>query len=177
MSTTKRAKLTKTIIETLATERERTGITYAQLLKQSEGAPDDLTERHIYIWLSKSKTARADHLQFVLEAYAALPTVKDAASLDALEIPRPHRSERLVPTKRPLGPFIEITIEMRTAMKSEMVRSGIRQTTIMSMIPPEFSQISLQMIRGWISGRTAKVRPAYWECVMKVLRELPDSRT
>ena len=137
MDTTNRTRLTKTIIETLASERERTGITYAQLLKRSDSAPSDLTERHIYIWLSKSKTARADHLQFVLEAYAALPTVKDAASLDALEIPRPHRSERLVPTKRPLSPFVEITLKMRTA----------------------------------------KVRPAYWECVMKVLRELPDSRT
>ena len=170
MSGLRRTKLTKTIIDTLASERERTGVTYAQLLKRSERAPHDLSERHIYIWLNKSKTARSDHLQFVLDSYKALPTLPVAdPSVRAL---KPNLGQ--TPTKRALSPFVEITDDMRAAMQSELTRSGIRQTSLKAAISPDFDQISLQMLRGWINGSITKARREYWDYVMKLLRQFPD---
>ena len=165
-----RTKLTKTIIETLASERERTGVTYAQLLKRSESAPHDLSERHIYIWLSKSKTARADHLQFVLDSYKALPTLTVADPSVRSPKPRPRQA----PVKRALSPFVEITGDMRAAIQSELTRSGIRQTSLKAAMSPEFDQISLQMLRGWINGSITKARREYWAYVMELLRKFPD---
>ena len=170
MRTTNRTKLTTTIIDTLASERVRTGVTYAQLLKQSQRAPHDLSERHIYIWLSKSKTARADHLQFVLDAYKALPTLRVADPF--VRPPKPSTSQ--APSKRALSPFVEITDDMRVAMQSELTRSSIRQTSLKAAISPDFDQISLQMLRGWINGSITKARREYWDYVMELLRKFPD---
>lgn len=178
MDKSKRTKLTKQIRARILTERKRTGVGFTKLLRRAQNVPDGLSSKLISTWLREVQTARSDHLNFVFDAYAALPPIEMAVpASNTVNVPSPQieRLGRRVPVKRQKNPMQPISDVQRKAMRDELKRSSLRYATIMTLIPSEFSGVSLQMIKGWLNGSIAKARPEYWDCIMDVLKGLPDT--
>ncbi len=177
MTEQERIKLTRTILDALKSERERTGINFAKLLRRADHVPEGLSSQKIFNWLKGVKSAQRDHLEFVMETYAAHPTLPVAESVEFgqdLRSERQRRLERRVKVEHPLSPYRPITKAQLSAIKSELARTGIRYTTLITMIPPKFSSLSSQMIINWLSGRIKTARPEYIRCVIDTLRKIPD---
>lgn len=161
----------------LRAEQERTGVSPANLQNQTPNWPHHLTAQHIDSWRAQQKSTQTAHIEFVVEAYAALPTLEFAeplAKASEKRTPRARRLERRVPQKVKLSPRAVITDAQRRAMSNELKRAGVRYATVMNLIPPEFASISVQMIKGWISGKIKKARPEHIECILNMLKSFPD---
>lgn len=69
-----RAPIPDIFRQKLRAERERTGISSAGLLKEASDPPDSLTANVINSWLTGgAKTARKDHMDWVVGAYSGMP--------------------------------------------------------------------------------------------------------
>ncbi|MGI9377582.1 MAG: hypothetical protein ACR2PC_16040 [Tsuneonella suprasediminis] len=69
-----RAPISGIFRQKLHTERKRTGISSAGLLKEASDPPDSLTANVINSWLTgRAKTARKDHMDWVIEVYNRSP--------------------------------------------------------------------------------------------------------
>ncbi len=161
----------------LKAERDRAGVGFAKLLSTTENVPDGLTDKIIFTWLGKTKSARRNHLAFVLERYAALPTLERAAPLHPYETEKSARLKRLerrVGVTPKLSRYAPIAAEKRSTMKLAFHRSGVSYKSLMLLIAREHAGISQQMVSGWISGRTKTARPEHIECVLGILERLAD---
>lgn len=70
-----RAPISDIFRQKLHAERERTGVSSAGLLKSASDAPDGLTTNIINSWLTGgAKSARKDHMDWVIVAYEAAPS-------------------------------------------------------------------------------------------------------
>ncbi|WP_323809534.1 hypothetical protein [Sphingobium baderi] len=76
-----RAPISSIFRQKLHTERKRTGISSAGLLKEASDPPDSLTANVINSWLTgRAKTARKDHMDWVIAVYSAAPDQDDHQS-------------------------------------------------------------------------------------------------
>lgn len=67
--------LTEEVRELLKSERLRTAVNFPELLRRQAKLPSGLTRDVINRWLSNQKRASKPQLDFVLNAYAALPSI------------------------------------------------------------------------------------------------------
>lgn len=76
-----RAPISDIFRQQFRAERKRTGLSSAGLLKSASDAPDGLTTNIINSWLTGgAKTARKDHMDWVITAYSAAPDQHDHQS-------------------------------------------------------------------------------------------------
>lgn len=69
-----RAPISDIFRQKLYAERKRTGLSSAKLLKGASDTPEGLTANVINSWLTRgAKTARKDHMDWVIVAYSEIP--------------------------------------------------------------------------------------------------------
>ncbi len=105
--------------------------------------------------------------------------VDDPNSPDDLEcdlrLDRQKRLERRVQVTRTLSPYRPISDTERAHIVETLKRTGIRYKTLISLIPSSFSDITMQIVKGWVNGTTKTARPEHIECVTSILAGLPDA--
>lgn len=147
--------ITKQHRDKLSQEVKRTGIGPSKLLKGKRGiAPEGLTSSMIHGWKGgKIGTARQEHLDWVLQAYAEWtpPPVTDT----------PKR--------------MTLTDMDREFLQSEVKRTRLGAVAILKHAPKPLPEgLNHQKVQRWISGNTKTARKAHWDLVMRLYAEVDD---
>lgn len=161
-----RIPLTADIRAKLRAEADRTDYAWKALVKLIEPRPAGLTEKTLGNWVNGHiKTARADHVEAVLAAYAALP---DATTLE--------RKQRLPSTRS--GPRLQFTKDHREVLRKERERTGVSAKALCELAgddaPP--AGIHAGLINGWINSDPATVSKDDYDWALRAWRALPDKR-
>lgn len=145
------AQITDKIIEQLRAEMARTRVGYHTLLKSVPAAPKGLNGGTVSRWLNDGqKLARAEHLAFVLETYAATPT-------DAV---------------------IDNTPERQALVVAEVARTGVNSKALHEILLAQGDDIlTPSTITNWMQGAIVKMPKAHWDRVMEIYAGLPDHKT
>lgn len=131
--------------DALLTEQERTGVGPTKLLKGALDTPEGLEYRTIANWLCGSaKSARADHLEYVLERWCKLPS----------------------------APFVPITPELHRTLEEHRDRTGVGSRALLSRTPPP-EGLTFGMIDTWFNGLAASARQHHLEFVLAAYEALP----
>ncbi len=118
-----------------------------KLLARSGPAPDGLDSAIINTWLNrKTKSARKDHLEYVLSAL--------------------HE----------IDPMIQITTEMRAELDAEFRRTGYEPSSLLNRLPPAPEKLTASLISRWRTGQTLSARKSCWDTVIDGLRDIPDAQ-
>lgn len=141
--------ITEELRRKLRALREATYVAPAQLLRQSANIPAGLSAKTITNWMNGTvATARGDHLQFVLDAYRALP----------------HYT------------FVDITTNERQLLQQLREQSGVGPSALLrgqrDVMP---DGLSGRLIKSWLDGRTTRVRKDHLDWVIRHWRELANS--
>ena len=141
-----RVPVTDDVRHRLQEQRERTGLGPSAFLTVAGDRPNGLGEAAIAGWLSgAAKTARADHLAFVLRIWPTLPA-------------------RVV-----------ITEDMREALKAERDRTGVTPPKLLKDDAEAPDQLSCAAIANWLSGSTATALEHHLDYAISKWRSLPDA--
>ncbi|PHR21617.1 MAG: hypothetical protein COA41_00455 [Sphingopyxis sp.] len=143
-----RIEITDEIRAHLKAEHERTGAGIQRLFRGTNDLrPDGLTSSSIvHNWLSGSnKTARQDHLDWVIDAYKNFGTPK-------------AQSSRLI-----------ITDELREQLVAESQRTGLGAVSLMrhARISAPAS-LNPTKIHTWLAGTTKTANREEWDFVMRL---------
>ncbi|WP_138511613.1 hypothetical protein [Maricaulis alexandrii] len=142
-----RVPITDDIHAELLRLKEQSGMGMMKLLARSGPVPEGLDSAIINTWLNrKTKTARRDHLDYVLTAL------------------------------RGVDPVIQITPDMRDALEAELIRTGYEPGALINRIRPHPEKLSAAMISRWRSGRTVSARKSLWDAVISGLSAIPDAQ-
>ena len=118
-----------------------------KLLVRSGPTPDGLDSAIINTWLNrKTRTARKDHLDYVLAAL------------------------------RDTDPIIKITVEMRAELNAEFERTGYEPTSLLNRLRPHPEKLSAALISRWRTGQTLSARQDLWDFVLSGLKAIPDAQ-
>lgn len=144
-----RVTITKQHRDKLKQEAKRTTTGPSKLLRGKRGiAPKGLTSSMVYAWRNGTiRTARHEHLDWVLKAYAGWSP----------------------PTERKALQKITLTAEHRTVIKAEVKRTGLGAVAILKHAgKPLPDGLNHQKVQRWISGDTGTAIKAHWELVMRL---------
>ncbi|MBR9826673.1 MAG: hypothetical protein GYB36_12880 [Alphaproteobacteria bacterium] len=142
-----RVTLTDDIIGELERLKRETGLGPMKLLARSDNVPQGLNSAIINTWLNrKTESARADHLEFVLAAYRAVP------------------------------PVIPITDELRAQLNEELARTGHTPTSLLNALRPYPKALNAALVSRWSTGRTVSAKGELWRFVMDGLKALPNAK-
>lgn len=137
--------LTHDIRNELIRLKSETGLGPMKLLARASDVPDGLDSAIINTWLNgKTRSARADHLAFVLNAY------------------------------RQAAPVLAVTDEMRGKLNSEMARTGCTPARLLNRLAPHPDGLTALVISRWATGRLKTAESGLWAFVMDGLAGLPD---
>lgn len=128
--------------------KDATGVGPHRLMRLGpEPKPQGLRTHTIQTWLNGlASTARSDHWQYVLDAWASMP-------------------RRLV-----------ITDEMRVQLQALRTNSGLGATRLLRLAPnPIPSGLKPSTVNGWLSGAAKTVRTDHWQYILDVWQSLPQS--
>jgi len=140
-----RTTLTDDILKEIIRLKSETGLGPMKLLARACAAPEGLDSAIINTWLNgKTRSARADHLAFVLNAY------------------------------RQAAPVLAVTDEMREKLTSEMARTGCTPARLLNRIAPYPDGLTALEISRWATGRLKTAESGLWAFVMDGLAALPD---
>ena len=140
-----RVPVTESIRRRLQEQKERTCLGPSAFITAAGDRPKGLGQASIAGWLSgTAKTARADHLAFVLRRWPELPA------------------------------RIAITEDMRQAMKTERDRTGVTPFNLLKDDAEAPGQLSCGAIANWLSGATATALEHHLDYVLSKWRSLPD---
>ncbi|OLF71413.1 hypothetical protein AWH62_12770 [Maricaulis sp. W15] len=140
-----RVPITDDIHAELLRLKEQSGMGMMKLLARSGPVPEGLDSAIINTWLNrKTLTARADHLDFVLNALRAV------------------------------DPIIQITPDMRAALDAELARTGYEPTSLLNRIGPHPVKVTPALISRWRKGQTLSARKSLWDFVIEGLASISD---
>ena len=145
--------ITDEIIETLLHHQHRTGVGPQKLLRgKRDVAPAGLSSSMVYNWVRRgSKTARKDHLEFILNQWEALPD-------------NPYQNKRYKNYREGLE-----TIDPEDLEKLRLIRdmTGILPSKIFTYgsNPPSF--LNANIVNQWLSVEGYKARPEDVEWVLE----------
>ena len=140
-----RVPVTNDIRRKLQEQRERTGLGPSAFITAAGDRPKGLGHGSIAGWLSgTAKTARADHLEFVLRKWPTLPA------------------------------RIAITEDMRQALKAERDRTGVTPFNLLKDDAEAPDHLSYAAIPNWLSGATATALEHHLDYALSKWRSLPD---
>lgn len=143
-----RTQITDGLLHTLKGHQERTGIGPATLLSGCKDRPGCLTGALIRSWMSGStKSARRDHLEFVLRRWASL---KD-------------------------DPTIPITSSMRRELKAHIDRTGLGVHSLLKGRDNVPEGLTGPKAVHWHQGKQKRVREDHWCYVMALFEETPTA--
>lgn len=150
MGTSIREEITNYQRDLLKSERQRTTVSPQELLKGSaHDAPTGLNASLISAWITgKIKTARPDHLQWVINKY------------------------KHISAPEPLHP---ITDKMRKALDHEFLRTGIGSIRLLSGSSRQIPHgLNASMINSWRSETAKMARDEHWTFVMSEYALISD---
>lgn len=126
--------LTEDMISRLRAERYRTSVGPKALLKQYTELPKGLNHPMITHWLGgRIKTAREDHLEFVLDAWSCLSDIET----------------------------IELTDELLAELQALQKASGVTPEMIVRWGDAGAIGLSVSNIKHYLSGNAKKIRLDY----------------
>lgn len=146
-----RIEITDAMRATLKAEKERTGVAANKLLRGMRGVmPSGLTSSMITAWmLGRIRTAKSDHLEWVLDAYANYQP--------------PQKPADKTPEK------IRLTTERVAQLRMEVERTGLGAIDILRHAPKPLPKgLNHQKVQRWISGDTKTAIKAHWDLVMRL---------
>jgi hypothetical protein len=145
-----RVQITDEVIKTIRAEAVRTRIGYFTLMRLVTGAPVGLNGKAIQRWVADGqKTVDADHLEFVLAAYAAL-------SDDGV---------------------VENTPERCAMIGAEIARTGVKSKALHALLSEQGDEFLVpSTITNWVQGRIKKMPKPHWERIVQVYAALPDHK-
>lgn len=144
--------ITDEVIEALLHHHHRTGVGPQKLLRgKRDIAPAGLSSSMVYNWIRRgSKTARKDHLEFILSQWGVLPD-------------NPYQNKRYKNYKEGLKP-----IDPKRLEKLRIIRdmTGILPSKIFihGCNPPSF--LNPNIVNQWLSVEGYKARPGDVEWVL-----------
>lgn len=134
-------ELDQSLIELLRSERDRTSVGPQALLKPYKNAPKGLNHAMITHWLGgRIKTAKREHMDFVLTAWSKLGTVETVQVTEAL------------------------LSELRNAQR----RSGINAEMMMRWNDAGAIDLSVSKIKHYLSGKAKTMRADHVEFMKRV---------
>lgn len=158
----------KAVRHSLKSELKRTGMTVIALLKDAKDLPDGLNVRAVNRWISGSEQPeRRSQFDYVLGKLRALPDAPPG--LKGHVAGRPGRRH-----PRPGEEWIEVTAEMATQLRAEMVRTTLSFEAIAYGTAEKPEGLTPRIVRGWLGGDAKTTRKAHWEFVMQRLMIAPD---
>ncbi len=142
-----RVRLTKKIIKSLWASRRRTGVGATKLLSGRDDLPEGFKIPQVATWMAGSvSTVPEDHLVYVQDAWAALPTDR----------------------------WIEIDEAVRRELQTERLRTGVGFVRLLKEFGPLPDDLSPQMVHGWANGAVKSVRRRHLTAVRRSYRKIPD---
>lgn len=148
--------ITDEIIETLLHHQHRTGVGPQKLLRgKRDVAPAGLSSSMVYNWVRRgSKTARKDHLEFILNQWKALPD-------------NPYQNKRYKNYREGLEPINPKDLE-----KLQLIRdmTGILPSKIFTYGKKPPSVLNANIVNQWLSVEGYKARPEDVEWVINEVR-------
>lgn len=159
---TPRKPISPQILKTLHRERDRTGIAGKALLRGIDKLPAGLAASTVNAWLSGSTTtACADHVDFVLTQYRALPDNARGRSKS-----RSGRPVAAHPGRVP------VTEEMRTAIltlkRTANAGNQLAMLRSYSGCPDDLTPVTLAHV---LSGRNQTIKVEHWRFLKRAARE------
>ncbi|NHK29398.1 hypothetical protein FF098_015895 [Parvularcula flava] len=153
-----RVRLTPAILKKIEDEKERTGIASTLLLRYADNVPDGFSSSLLDYWMrGKIKSASQDHIDFVLAAYAAMPT--------EVTQDRPTRRETR----------ITLTEAHRAKLKKMKEETGIGPMRLLRQREDVPAGLNSAIIQRWISGGTETAKPEHLEYVLSTWQQAsPD---
>ncbi len=153
-----RVPITQDIINILIAHRNRTNIAPRALFRgKRQSKPEGLQSNHIYNWIDGgTKTARKDHLDYVLNEWAKLPDAKQKRRRSG----KTYTESYVAITKSDLE---ELRKFRDLAFTPSMILKG-------NSAAPE--GLTAGIIISWLAGATTKVQPHYLDFVLKAYQEL-----
>ncbi|MBZ0098556.1 MAG: hypothetical protein K8F30_05705 [Taibaiella sp.] len=166
----KRRKISKTYIAALEFEQKRTGVKIPQLLKQSEGVPFGLTVFIVREWLKGNvKQAFPEYLDFVLNAYKALPDKKPSTKVRRT-LPLPSGDK---PIKQLLRSTLSpISTQTLARMRHYRDTTGILPGFIFKNASDIPKGLKSTAVAGWLNGNIKSAEPAHVEWVLNRCQEV-----
>jgi len=148
MTATERIPITEDIINTLTAHKERTGCASIALMKYAcDRAPDGLKPILIDSWLAKRiKSARKDHVEYVLQLWVSLEDNKTVAIDDTV----------------------------RAKLTSERDRTGIQVTSLLKGRKDVPRGLRTSVASKYISGCRKTMPQEHLTYLLKAWREEPD---
>ncbi|MBP5856690.1 hypothetical protein KAJ83_06700 [Marivibrio halodurans] len=138
------------IVDELRASKKRSGIGETRLLQEAGDKPEGLTPSVLRNWLSgQTATARADHLAFVREAWAACPSRGEVITLTDGDVARLKGLMRAVDT----GP-------------GGLLRGARHEQP---------DGLTSSIIRGWLSAPGRQARREHFEFVIARLQGMMES--
>ena len=151
-------KITKSIRQLLKSEIQRTRTPPFRMLRERPDVPKHLSARVVNLWV-RGQVVEADQfaIDYVLEAYRALPNYKDNANARW----RPTVAERM-----PLTP------DMVSTIRRDMLRTGLTADDVCKLITPPLRR---SVITNWLSGRLRSVPAQQWRDILDALARVPSA--
>ncbi|HKX79695.1 MAG TPA: hypothetical protein VJM34_14345 [Novosphingobium sp.] len=138
----------------------RTAVEPFTLLRGAADRPGGLTSSTVSHWLSgKIKTARIEHLEYVLGLWSALP---DAPVL--FRAPVMDKRSHLAP----------VTGELRERFRAEIRRTGVTAQMLMPRLPDRPKGMNAAIINRWIGGTIRRAPQAHIDYALAQWIALPD---
>ncbi len=182
-------KITAEARDALWAERRRTDIGPSALMKRMKSPPEKLTGKMLHNWFQDTQYAQIELLEFVMEAYSKLPDNEMAEPLHACENTSTKEGERFWLQRRTGGEntdlkarnnqsrrYIEITVQMRERLISELERTRAEVPNLFRELPASKRQSMSVKVSRWKSGTTQKTQIRDWELVLSRLSECPDAQ-
>ncbi len=154
------------ILQKLHHHWKRTNIGPEKLLKLGSSVPRGLTSPMICQWLyKKTKTAREDHLDFVLEQWEALPESKRRTFSKG-------RTARLPQT---MQGCVEVTPEIIKQLRELRNTTGVGVNHLLKKAKDLPEGLTIGVVSGWFNGGTATARKDHLEYMVQKWEALANS--
>lgn len=170
-SQSKRVKISKSYLQKLKAEQERTGASSSDLLKTNTGdIPKGLKVQTIYSWSQKKvHTAFPEYMDFVLERYKALPTKLDEENAD---FPVSGVKKYSDIRQESLEEISETDFKKLKFYQS----LGFLPGRVLKLAQDAPNALSSHLIASWLSGTVKKADPALLEWALKRCEEMQKFR-
>ena len=153
-----RIEITDEIRAKLEAEKERSGIGVRQLMRGRRGEyPEGLRADMVDGWIAgRTATARRDHLDWVLRAWASYTPSE--------------------PKKDPGPARIDLSDSQIATLQAEAERTGLGAINILKHAPTPLPKgLNHQKVQRWISGETRTAIADHWELVLSLYTSLPQA--
>lgn len=151
-------EITDKIIETILHHQHRTGVGPQKLLRgKRDVVPAGLSSSSVYNWIQRrAKTARKNHLDFILEEWSKLPD-------------NPYANKRYKNYREGLEP-----IDPENLRKLQAIRdmTGLLPSKIFTQTKDSPSYLNANIVNQWLCVDGYKARPEDVKWVLKASKQI-----